>query len=351
MQEFLKEKVVIIFMEKLLFIPVIISFIATIIVLPKWINKCKKIGLLWEDMNKYERPKNVAASGGIVVAMAFILSVLSYVAIQTFAIKGDNINLQILALLSVISILAIVGLVDDLLGWKHGGLPPKFRVFLALMASIPLVAINAGTHIINLPFLGETNLGIFYPLFLIPLGITGATTTYNFLAGFNGLEASQGIIIISSLSLVAYLTGSAWLSLIGICMVASLTIFYIYNKFPARVFPGDILTYSIGALIAGMAILGNFEKIAVFIFIPYIMETILKVRGRLKKQSFGIPNEDGSLELPYEKMYGLTHISIFILKKFKKKVYEKDVVYLINLFQILVILIGFVLFKNYIFIR
>ena len=64
-------------------------------------------------------------------------------------------------------------------------------------------------------------------------------------------------------------------------MVGALIGFYIYNKFPAKVFPGDILTYSVGALIAGMAILGNFEKIAVFVFIPYIIETILKSRGKL----------------------------------------------------------------------
>jgi len=53
------------------------------------------------------------------------------------------------------------------------------------------------------------------------------------------------------------------------------------------------MTYSIGALIASMAILGNFEKIAVFVFIPYILETVLKLRGRLKKYSFAKVREDG----------------------------------------------------------
>jgi len=106
------------------------------------------------------------------------------------------------------------------------------------------------------------------------------------------------------------------------------------------------LTYSVGALIACMAILGNFEKIAVFIFIPYITEVILKLRGRLKKQSFAKPNEDGSLEMPYDKIYGLTHLSLFILKKFKNKVYEKDAVYLIFAFQIFVCLISLLIFRG-----
>ncbi|MDO8517224.1 MAG: glycosyl transferase family 4 [Nanoarchaeota archaeon] len=337
-------------MNSILFISILVSFIAALLIMPRWIRKCNKIGLLWEDMNKYKHPKNVAASGGIVVVMAFILGVLSYVAIRTFIINDLNgISLQIFALLSVVLILAIVGLTDDLLGWKHGGLSAQFRIFLVLFASIPLVVINAGTKLIEIPFFGEIELGLLYPLIIIPLGITGATTVYNFLAGFNGLEVGQGIIIISFLSFISYVMGSAWLSLVGLCMVASLLVFYYYNKHPAKVFPGDVLTYSIGAVIACMAILGNFERIAIFVFIPYIIEFILKSRGNLKKQSFGIPNKDGSLEMPYDKIYGLTHLSIFILQKFKKKVYEKDVTYLIFSFQIIICLLALVIFKESLF--
>ena len=58
-------------------------------------------------------------------------------------------------------------------------------------------------------------------------------------------------------------------------MVAALFGFYMYNRYPAKVFPGDSITWAIGALIAGMAILGNFEKIAIFIFIPYYVGIFL----------------------------------------------------------------------------
>jgi UDP-N-acetylglucosamine--dolichyl-phosphate N-acetylglucosaminephosphotransferase len=333
-----------------LFLIVLVSFILTAIALPKWIAKCKHTGMLWEDMNKYHKPKNVAASGGIVVIMAFILSVLGYIAIRTFILnENDGTTVKILAMLTVVLILAIIGLVDDLLGWKHGGLSWRFRVFLAFAASIPLVVINAGTSTINIPFIGEVYLGLIYTLAIIPIGVAGATTTYNFLAGFNGLESGQGIIILSFLSFIAYVTGNSWLSLVGLCMVASLIVFYYYNSYPAKVFPGDILTWSVGAVIACIAILGNFEKIAVFVFMLYILETLLKVRGKLKKYSFGIPNKDGSLEMPYDKIYGLTHLSILILKKFKKKVYETDVVYFIFSVQIIICLLALFIFKDFLF--
>lgn len=337
-------------MELILLLPIIISLIISLVMLPKWIKKCSKVDLLWEDMNKFSKPKNVASSGGIIVIMAFVLGVLAYIAIRRFIFQDiDGITIEIFALLSIILILAIVGLTDDLLGWKHGGLSARFRLLLALISSIPLIVISAGDPVMSLPFLGITNLGWFYLFILIPIGIAGATTTYNMLAGFNGLEAGQGIIILSFLSFIAYITGSSWLAVIGLIMIGSLIGFYIYNKYPAKVFPGDILTYSVGALIAAMAILGNFEKIAVFIFIPYIIETILKSRGKLKKQSFGIPQKDGSLKLPYDKIYGLTHLSIFILSKFKKKVYERDVTYLIFAFQIILCLLALIIFKNDLF--
>lgn len=330
--------------EVLLLVSLVISFVLTVTVIPLWIKKTRQIGFLWEDMNKYKHPKNIAAAGGVVVVIAFVLGVLYYIAIRTFLIESvDGISLEIFALLSVILILAIIGIIDDLFGWRHGGLSVRMRLILAFMASIPLVVINAGNSSMNIPFLGSINFGILYPLLIIPIGIAGATTTYNFLAGFNGLETGQGILILTFLSFVAYRTGSAWLSLVGLIMVAALLGFYIYNRYPAKVFPGDSITWAIGALIAGMAILGNFEKIAVFVFIPYILETGLKLRGKLKKTSFAKPNKDGSLDMPYKKIYGLEHLSVYILKKIKpsKKVYEKDVVYLIHSFQIVIILLAF----------
>ncbi len=328
----------------ILFGAFIISFLCSFLFTKEWIKKMWKEGYLWEDMNKPDNPKNVASSGGFVVIMGFVAGVLYYIAIRTFVFHSESeVSLKIFALLCVILILALVGVVDDFLGWKNGGLSTKVRLIISFVAATPLVVINAGNASMGIPFFGNVNLGLIYPLLAIPIGVAGATTTYNFLAGFNGLETGQGILILSFLSFVAYSTGTSWLGLIGLIMVAALLGFYFYNKNPARVFPGDSLTWGIGALIAGMAILGNFEKIALIVFIPYIIETGLKLRGKLKKHSFGQPNPDGSLELKYDKIYGLTHFSIWFLKKFKGKVYENDVVWFIYGIQLVFIAIGFLM--------
>jgi len=340
-------------MNALLFLPVIISFVITLYLLPFWISRAKIIGLVGKDINKYEKPE-VVEVGGIAVIAGFVIGILFYIAVRTFILEDINgVSLQIFVLISSILILAFIGLVDSLLAtssnsaishhiknWRRG-LRRRHRIFLCLVASIPLMAINAGTSVMNVPFFGAVNFGILYPLILIPLGIIGATTTYNFLAGFNGLEAGQGIIILSFLSFVAYATGNSWLAVVGLCFVASLIAFFIFNKNPAKVLPSDVLTYPLGGLIAIMAILGNFEKIAVIVFIPYIIEFILKSRGRLTKQSFGIPEKNGNLKMPYDKIYGMTHLAIFVVGKLKKKVTENDVVYFIFAIQILFVLLGF----------
>jgi UDP-N-acetylglucosamine--dolichyl-phosphate N-acetylglucosaminephosphotransferase len=333
-------------MDIILLLPLLFSFFTGLFLMPFWIKKAKEIGLLWEDMNKPEHPKNVAGSGGVGFFLAFIIGTMTYIAIKTFYFNSKDNLIEIFASLSVILIIAFIGIIDDISGWRQGGLSIKSRLILLFFASIPLIVINAGESTVM-----GIELGLLYPLILIPLGIVGASATYNFLAGYNGLETSQGIIILSSMALITFLMGNKWLSVITLCMVASLAAFYIFNKYPAKVFPGNILTYCIGALMASVAILGGIEKITVFFFIPYILETILKARGKLKKQSFAKVNPDGSLEVPYDKIYGLEHLAIYILKKIKpsKKVYEKDVVYLINLFQIFVILIGFVLFSGELF--
>lgn len=329
-------------MEPLLIITIFFSFFCCFLVMPLWIKKAKQIGLIWEDMNKKSSKKNVAGSGGIVVVLSAIIGIFLYIAIQTFYFKTANGNsLTIFAIISSMFIVTLVGFIDDLFGWRKGGLSIRTRIILVLLSAVPLMVINAGESTIM-----GINFGIFYPLLIVPIGILGATTTFNFLAGFNGLEASQGIILLSAMAILTYLTGNPWLSVLALCMIFSLIAFYIFNKNPAQVFPGDALTYSIGMLIAAIAIVGNIEKIAIFFFTPYILETILKLRGKLEKQSFGKPNKDGSLDMPYNKIYGLEHLAIWILKKIKpsKKAYENEVVLLINFFQVFIILIGFLAF-------
>ena len=89
-------------MDYILLVAVIVSFFSSLIFLPKWISKTRKIDLVWADMNKHGTPKNVSASGGIIVVFSFAISVLIYVGLKTFIYEPSSHQVEIFALLSVI---------------------------------------------------------------------------------------------------------------------------------------------------------------------------------------------------------------------------------------------------------
>jgi UDP-N-acetylglucosamine--dolichyl-phosphate N-acetylglucosaminephosphotransferase len=302
----------------------LMAFFGTYVLTRKWISVAKNIKLVGKDMNKYEKPL-VSEGGGVAVALTIIVSILFYIFFKTFLIGNETNLIEIFAVLVTVIIAGFVGFLDDMLGWLKG-LRQKTKVLLTLAIALPLVVINAGQSTMALPLIGLVNFGIFYPLLIVPLAIICATNGYNMLAGYNGLEASMGVIIISTLSYVSFLNGYFWLTMIGLIAVSSLLAFLVFNWYPSKIFPGDSLTYTLGALIAAMAILGNMQTIGLILFIPYMCDFILTSRTKMQAEAFAKVNKDNSLELPYDKFYDSTHVAIAVLKKIKRKVYEKDVV-------------------------
>jgi len=324
--------------QKILFIPLIISFLTTLIAVPFWIKRAKKAGLVGKDMHKLDK-RDIAEIGGIPVIFGFILGLLSYIALSTFYFKNLSRSLEIMALLSAVLIIALMGLIDDILGWKIG-LRQYQKPLFALLGALPIIVINAGHSRMVLPFIGPVDFGLLYPFLLIPIGIVGASNGFNMIGGYNGLESGLGIIILSTLGFIAWKAGVSWMAVISLVMVFALLAFYFFNKHPSKIFPGNMLTYSIGALIACIAILANTEKAALILFIPYFIELILKSRGKLQIESFAALNKEGNLILPQKKLYGIEHLTILLLSKIKNKVTELNVVVSLYFFEIVLALIA-----------
>src|SRR3989344_2479858 len=184
--------------------PILASFFITLLLLPVWIKRAQKAGLVGKDIQKIGKSET-AEAGGVIVMVGFTVGIMLLVWINTFLLKTNQNFVEIFAMLSSLLMISYVAFTDDILGWKIG-LRRRTRLILIAFATIPLVAINAGKSVIFLPFLGPGDLGILYPMVLVPIGIIGATTTYNFIAGINGLEAGQGVIILSAMAIVTFLT-------------------------------------------------------------------------------------------------------------------------------------------------
>jgi UDP-N-acetylglucosamine--dolichyl-phosphate N-acetylglucosaminephosphotransferase len=330
-------------MQWVLFSCFVASFLVTLVLVPKWIRKANAMGLVGADMNKPKRPE-IPEGGGITVIAGTVFGILLYIFLNTFYFSSSFGLIEIFAVLTTILLAGFVGFIDDILGWKVG-MRHSTKVLSTVPIAIPLAVVNAGYSLMLIPFIGLVNFGIIFPMVLIPLGIICATNGYNMLAGYNGLESGMGIIMLSALSIVAWLSGSAWVSMIAMCMVFALIAFLLFNRPPARIFPGDSLTYSVGAAIACIAITGNMEKLALLLFIPYFFDAAMFIRFRFLEKKSGIEafakaNPDGSLELPHKNIYDFTHLALWFAKKVKKKVYEKDVVLTVLSFEIALALIG-----------
>jgi UDP-N-acetylglucosamine--dolichyl-phosphate N-acetylglucosaminephosphotransferase len=306
------------------------SYLITLAILPQWIERIKKRGICGKDMNKRGTPP-VAELGGVAVIFGFCAAMLAAIGVSTYTGLIVLEQTVLFASLATIVIIGLIGVVDDIIGWKKG-IRQWQHALMPLFAALPLMAIEVGTTAMKIPFLGEVNLGILYSLLLVPLGITGASNAFNMLAGFNGLEAGQGIIILGSLTLLAAYTGQMEAVVIGVGMIAALIAFLKYNWFPARVFGGDSLTLMTGAAVAVISIIGNMEKIGVMFLALYFVEVVLKARHRFQSECFGVPRRDGTLK-PLTKDGSITQL-IMARGRFT----EKQVVMIILAAQALICL-------------
>ncbi|MGD9912249.1 glycosyl transferase family 4, partial [Methanothrix sp.] len=292
-------------MEEVLYISVPVSVAATWIATWKWIRKAPEVGLLGWDMHKPGRPK-VPEMGGVPLVFGFVLGVLVYIGIETFYLNSYRYT-PILAALCTVLMACIIGIMDDILGWK-AGLRQWQKPMFMLFAAMPMMVINAGHTTMSLPLIGRVDWGILYPLVIIPIGVVGASNAFNMVAGYNGLEAGMGVIIFAALGYAGLVMGKTSAAALSIIMLGSLLAFLYFNRYPARVFPGDTMTYSVGALAACVAILGDIEKIAVTLFIPYAIDFFMQARGRFGKEAFANLGDDGSLS--QSGIYHLTHLAI-----------------------------------------
>lgn len=261
----------------LVLISAVISAVTTLLLTPWVIYKAQKLKLVGLDVNKLDK-RPVANFGGFAIIGALVISILVSVLIFTFYNKDPKITIFLLASISAILIVSIVGVLDDLFKLRH-----KAKVILPVAGALPLIAIKAGETIVNLPLIGAVDLGIAYTFIIIPLGITGAANASNMTAGYNGLEAGIGAVIAAALLIIAIQSNALASALILAALLGTCLAFLKFNWTPAKIFPADIGTYAIGTTIAAAAIIGNMEKYAVIAILPAFYELVATVYYELKR--------------------------------------------------------------------
>lgn len=167
------------------------------------------------------------------------------------------------------------------------------------MASLPLLMIYKLTSdrtevVVPVPLrmflLGKSiiNIGGFYYVYMAAVSIF-CTHSINILAGVNGVEVGQSIVIGSFIvlnNIITILTSSPnstteslhYYSMFLLMPFLSVSIALLaHNWYPAKVFVGDTYCYFAGMTFAVSGILGHFSKTLLLLFIPQIFNFILSI--------------------------------------------------------------------------
>jgi len=285
----------------------VVSFSAAFVAFRVAIPAFRRRGLVGRDMHKPDLPL-VPEMGGLILVGGFSAGILLIIAYNTFLSHFLSLDITaILAILCVALTIAVIGLMDDLMKLRQG-----IKVVLPLFASLPLAASRIGNPAVTIPIAGTVDFGMIYFIVLVPLGVTGAANAVNMLAGFNGVEAGTGIVAVGALTVVAYRMGETGPFLALLAAFGSLLATLYYNWYPAKVFIGDVGTLSIGAIIASVVIVGNFEVAGIIVIIPHILEFLIKARHRLPSTGWWLTYKEGKLFCPESGPKGLGQLVVKI---------------------------------------
>lgn len=233
------------------------AFIITFALTMLLARKLQKMGFQGRDLHK-EDGRMIPEQGGIAIFVGFL------VPIGTYGILSNDPNIILIA--SIVLIVGILGIYDRI--HRLSAIQKVISLSLIGVLTIPM----ADTRIMGI------ELGILY-LIALPILFMATCNFTNMLAGLNGLEIGTGAIASLGIAILSYINGQLLSLIISLSMFASLMAFLHYNKFPARVFPGDVGTLIIGAALFPAIIIGKFEIAGAIILFPYVIDALLKYRS------------------------------------------------------------------------
>ena len=236
----------------------LVSALITLIFTPLIAERMRKKGMVGVDVHKQHKPE-VPEMCGISILIGLIVSTLvSLIILWKYAV-------DFLTFLSVVLLSGMVGAVDDL---KRLG--PRIKPLLTALASFPILLTGAYDPRPLLPLIGRVRLTIVYRL-LIPLAIAVPSNAVNMMDTLNGVMSGTCSIVVFVLMISAVMLGHWNAAILGASLLGSLLAFYHYNKFPSRVFPGNVGDLAVGAAIGALVVLGRIEAIGVTAMMPHIM--------------------------------------------------------------------------------
>jgi UDP-GlcNAc:undecaprenyl-phosphate/decaprenyl-phosphate GlcNAc-1-phosphate transferase len=235
--------------EYFFLIPVIISFLLTLSLVPSVIKIGQKHQWVDKPDHRKHHQKAVVRVGGIAIMIGVSTAAIASIVIGSM-LGQDTLSSGTFAIvLGSIGFFAI-GFADDVLQ-----LPPLPRLIAQILLASLVWSLGVRIEYLPIPFLGATSTGILsLPITII--WIAGIANAINWLDGLDGLAAGVGTLSAIILAITAGFQGQYESTYLALALGGSTLGFLIFNLPPAKLYMGDGGSYLIGFTLAGISALG-----------------------------------------------------------------------------------------------
>jgi len=367
-----------------------VGFAATLKLIPVVARANERKNLFGRDINKRGTPAGevpIPESLGLATGLVHIICIVLFQQIHTYFLRDpaqasaalshgrgghhhhviddwtEKWLIQYNSALASISLMVFLGFADDVLD-----IPWRVKLFLPFAATLPILAAYTGSTAVLVPKAFEPlvrslaqlvqtyvpacvqnvgltgvvlhpggtgaihllELGPIYQVFML-LVVVFCTNSINILAGLNGLEAGQTLVISGAVLLHNVLSLSEVVSDLGsqgavsaqvtadlvakrdaqlfsvyitLPLIAVTAALLLFNYYPSKVFVGDTYTYFAGMALAVAGILGHFSETLLVFFAPQIINFLYSTPQLFKV----VPCPRHRLPV-YDKRTGLLHPS------------------------------------------
>ncbi len=237
-------------------IPAGAAAVATHVLTGRLEKRLKKRGLVGVDAHKPDRREVPEGAGfAVFVGSALGASVLGALT-RSIAPAG---------FVAAAAVGAVIGTLDDRVD-LGGTLKPA----LTLGVAAPLIALGALSPRPLLPLVGRARLFIAINL-VVPAYAAVVTNAVNMFDALNGMMPLSVAIACGAMVAVGVLTGGAATAQLALILGASLLAYYRYNRFPARVFSGNVGSLSIGAALSAVPAYDGLEAFLLMAMLPFMV--------------------------------------------------------------------------------
>lgn len=259
-----------------------ISFLITVLLCPIFIPFLQR--LKFGQSIRMEGPKShlvksgTPTMGGIMIVTSITITAL----VVASRFLDTPIPYTFWLLLLVLIGYGLLGFLDDFIKValkRNLGLTSKQKLagqlVIAIIFYITLLMNDFPTYV-QIPGTGiQWELGWAYG-FLVVFMLIGASNAVNLTDGLDGLLAGTATIAFGAFALLVSYHYPEYqvITVFSLSVVGALIGFLVFNAHPAKVFMGDTGSLSLGATIAGIAILTKMEILLVIIGGVFVIETL-----------------------------------------------------------------------------